>query len=244
MTSNFMVAHEKTAGRPRENYNLTRFAAYLVAMNGDPIPSFPRSLRIFPADMNHPNTTRPASLGLRSHNVRHTFPTYGSAEGCGLYDDALRVCPNVGCPPPPRAGAVPGCPGARLSARLRASGCRCSCPWSRRPPPPVVPSSSWSWSRCRCPSSPWSSSWSSWPWSASWGNARNRPSLTLWAPFPRGGRSVSPGWCSSSCGGNGGRSEDLEACRRCGSPRVVLVPCRRVLVRVLVRVDVPGSWGS
>lgn len=31
-----MVAHEKTAGRPRENYNLTRFAAYLVAMNGDP----------------------------------------------------------------------------------------------------------------------------------------------------------------------------------------------------------------
>lgn len=36
LTSNFMVAHEKTAGRPRENYNLTRFAAYLVAMNGDP----------------------------------------------------------------------------------------------------------------------------------------------------------------------------------------------------------------
>lgn len=50
----FMVAHEKTAGRPRENYNLTRLAAYPVAMNGNPIPSFPRSPHIFPADMNHP----------------------------------------------------------------------------------------------------------------------------------------------------------------------------------------------
>ena len=166
--------------------------------------------------MNQRNTAKAASLELRSHNVIPVFPACGCARNRGLYDDALRVCPVVGCPPPPRAGAVPGRSGACLSARLRMSG-------------------------CRCPSSPWSSSW---PWSASWGNARNRPSLTLWAPFPRGGRSVSPGWCSSSCGGNGGRSEDLEACRRCGSPRVVLVPCRRVLVRVLVRVDVPGSWGS
>lgn len=37
----FMVAHEKTAGRPRENYNLTRFAAYLVAMNGNPYSELP-----------------------------------------------------------------------------------------------------------------------------------------------------------------------------------------------------------
>lgn len=32
----FRIATEKTAGRPRENFRLTRFAAYLVAMNGDP----------------------------------------------------------------------------------------------------------------------------------------------------------------------------------------------------------------
>lgn len=32
----FGVNPEKTAGRPRENFHLARFAAYLVAMNGDP----------------------------------------------------------------------------------------------------------------------------------------------------------------------------------------------------------------
>ncbi|DAZ90108.1 DNA-damage-inducible protein D [Mycobacteroides abscessus subsp. bolletii] len=32
----FMVKHEKTGGRPQTDYHLTRFAAYLVAMNGDP----------------------------------------------------------------------------------------------------------------------------------------------------------------------------------------------------------------
>lgn len=32
----FVDATEKTSGRPRANYNITRFAAYLVAMNGDP----------------------------------------------------------------------------------------------------------------------------------------------------------------------------------------------------------------
>ncbi len=32
----FRVNPEKTGGRPREDYRLTRFAAYLVAMNGDP----------------------------------------------------------------------------------------------------------------------------------------------------------------------------------------------------------------
>lgn len=31
-----MRSHEKSGGRPREEYHLTRFAAYLVAMNGDP----------------------------------------------------------------------------------------------------------------------------------------------------------------------------------------------------------------
>lgn len=202
MTSNFMVAHEKTAGRPRENYNLTRFAAYLVAINGNPIPSFPRSPHIFPADMNQRNTAKAASLELRSHNVIPVFPACGCARNRGLYDAALRVCPNVGCPPPLRAGAVPGRPGVRrrgrVSGRWGFSRFREILPFpsgrrrGRRPgsPPPVVPSSPWSWSRCRCPSSSWSSSWSSWPWSASWGNARNRPSLTLWAPFPRGGRSV------------------------------------------------------
>lgn len=38
----FMVAHEKTAGRPRENYNLTRLAAYPVAMNGNPYSELPQ----------------------------------------------------------------------------------------------------------------------------------------------------------------------------------------------------------
>lgn len=32
----FRRSAEKTAGRPRENYHLSRYAAYLVAMNGDP----------------------------------------------------------------------------------------------------------------------------------------------------------------------------------------------------------------
>lgn len=32
----FMRSHEKTSGRPRTDFRLTRYAAYLVAMNGDP----------------------------------------------------------------------------------------------------------------------------------------------------------------------------------------------------------------
>lgn len=32
----FMTSHEKSGGRPREDVHLSRFAAYLVAMNGDP----------------------------------------------------------------------------------------------------------------------------------------------------------------------------------------------------------------
>lgn len=32
----FMVNHESSGGRPREDFHLARFAAYLVAMNGDP----------------------------------------------------------------------------------------------------------------------------------------------------------------------------------------------------------------
>lgn len=32
----FRVSAEKTGGRPREDFHLTRFAAYLIAMNGDP----------------------------------------------------------------------------------------------------------------------------------------------------------------------------------------------------------------
>ena len=32
----FVAVTEKTGGRPREDYSLTRYAAYLVAMNGDP----------------------------------------------------------------------------------------------------------------------------------------------------------------------------------------------------------------
>lgn len=36
LTSLFSVDREKTSGRPRENFYLTRFSAYLVAMNGDP----------------------------------------------------------------------------------------------------------------------------------------------------------------------------------------------------------------
>ena len=35
-SSLFRIATEKTGGRPRENYLFSRYAAYLVAMNGDP----------------------------------------------------------------------------------------------------------------------------------------------------------------------------------------------------------------
>lgn len=34
--ANFTVKREKSGGRPREDFRLTRYAAYLVAMNGDP----------------------------------------------------------------------------------------------------------------------------------------------------------------------------------------------------------------
>lgn len=44
----FMRSHEKTGGRPREDFELSRYAAYLVAMNGDPnIPEVAQAQHYF-----------------------------------------------------------------------------------------------------------------------------------------------------------------------------------------------------
>lgn len=56
----FMRSHEKTGGRPREDYHLNRYAAYLVAMNGDPnIPEVAAAQHYF-AIRTREAETRPA----------------------------------------------------------------------------------------------------------------------------------------------------------------------------------------
>ncbi|MEV0584139.1 BRO family protein [Nonomuraea sp. NPDC050310] len=54
----FRVTPEKTAGRPREDFRLARFAAYLVAMNGDP-----RKPEVARAQAYFALRTREAELG-------------------------------------------------------------------------------------------------------------------------------------------------------------------------------------
>lgn len=60
----FLRSQEKTAGRPREDFELARYAAYLVAMNGDPnIPEVAAAQHYFAVRTREAETAQPALQG-------------------------------------------------------------------------------------------------------------------------------------------------------------------------------------
>lgn len=64
----FRVTPEKTGGRPREDFHLTRFAAYLVAMNGDP-----RKTEVAAAQAYFATRTREAEIAEQQFEVPASF---------------------------------------------------------------------------------------------------------------------------------------------------------------------------
>lgn len=74
LNSNFGVNPEKSGGRPRENYFLTRFAAYLVAMNGDP-----RKPEVAAAQSYFAVRTREAEIIQQQQNALTIPQNYGEA---------------------------------------------------------------------------------------------------------------------------------------------------------------------
>lgn len=63
VSSLFTRSSKKTGGRPQEDYELTRFAAYLVAMNGDPNkPEVASAQAYFAARTRQAETQQPAQL--------------------------------------------------------------------------------------------------------------------------------------------------------------------------------------
>lgn len=64
VASNFGESPEITATKPRENYRLTRFAAYLVAMNGDPNKPEVAAAQAYFAIQTHVAETSPSTPAL------------------------------------------------------------------------------------------------------------------------------------------------------------------------------------
>lgn len=64
VTDLFRGSAEKTGGRPREDYELSRFAAYLVAMNGDPNKPEVAAAQAYFAIQTHVAETRPSTPAL------------------------------------------------------------------------------------------------------------------------------------------------------------------------------------
>lgn len=73
VTTLFGVFTEKTAGRPREDFRLTRFAAYLVAMNGDPRKSEVAAAQAYFAIKTREAETAPALPMSEDEIVLHAL---------------------------------------------------------------------------------------------------------------------------------------------------------------------------
>jgi DNA-damage-inducible protein D len=63
LTSNFAASRKITATKPQDDFELSRFAAYLVAMNGDPNKPEVAAAQSYFAVRTHEAETRPALTG-------------------------------------------------------------------------------------------------------------------------------------------------------------------------------------
>ena len=94
VTSNFGESPEITATRPRENLHLTRFAAYLVAMNGDPNKTEVAAAQAYFATRTREAETRPATPALPqdyAEALRELATTYEQKTALEAQNTALKT---------------------------------------------------------------------------------------------------------------------------------------------------------